>query len=159
MKKWSFIFGSVTQKLKFVGGDEKCFDGEFNLIKNSPDILDKFILNISDYRVSKRPACSILLNGSIEINVNEEKVPPNKLFHIQENDTFIIGNQKFTIQIEYNSRKRIYSSFFDSEDIENKPGITSISDELFPIGWSEPAHNLMYFRPKNDSRFRSHKGK
>lgn len=149
MKRWRYQFESDNGILELISGEEAFFDADLCRIFDVSNIKDKFIVNVSDHRVSKKAACSIKSYGDVEIRINNEL--KRKIFHhLKDGDTIKTQNKVFTIRLESGSKKRTYSSCFKERTL---PKI----DNSFPVGWSEPAHHLLYYRPKDCTRFRSNK--
>ena len=152
MKKWTYQFESANKTFELHGGDEAMFSAKFLRIFHHKNVSEKFIINVSDYRISKKPACSIKSFGPVQLKINGET--KSKFFEqLTEGDVIETSiGEKYKIKILSSARKRKYSTSFKSDNLH--PNF----DETFPDGWSEPGHNLIYYRPRDASRFHSNKG-
>ena len=94
-----------------------------------------------DSKVCLRPVCSLKSTGKIPINYqNEEK--KKFMIYLEDNDLFIINGQKVeTKLVQKKVRKRKWC--LRDESVSS----LLLDKDTFPIGWSEPGHKLIYYRP------------
>ena len=66
------------------------------------------------------------------------------MIYLEESDSFIINGKKVETQlVQKKSRKRKWR-LRETEPMKFSSVI--LDNDAFPIGWSEPGHNLIYYR-------------
>ena len=94
-----------------------------------------------DSKVCLKPVCSLKSTGKIPLTYQDEE-KKKFMIYLEENDSFIINGQKVETQlIQKKARKRKWR-------LRNGSVSSVVLDkDIFPVGWSEPGHNLIYYRP------------
>lgn len=94
-----------------------------------------------DSNVCLKPVCSLKSTGKIPLTYQDEE-KKKFMIYLEENDYFIINGQKVETQlIQKKARKRKWRLR------DTTVSSVVLDKDIFPIGWSEPGHNLIYYRP------------
>jgi len=153
MKKWLVILETESKTIEIAPGAEVYFDAHFHILsENYAENREKFVLSVSDNRVSRKVLCSLKSFGDVSLFLNGVK-KSKFLCHLKHGDKIEAKSGAFEVKFTSDKKKRTWSKKFTPE----MPHPT-VDNALFPAGWSEPGHNLIYFRPNDCSRFGSNKG-
>ena len=96
--------------------------------------------------------CSLKSFGDVSLFLNGVK-KRKFMCHLKHGDKIEAKSGAFEVKFTSEKKKRTWSQKFPPEITQPE-----VDSALFPVGWSEPGHNLIYFRPKDCSRFGSNKG-
>ena len=93
--------------------------------------------------MSLKPVCSLKSTGKIPLTYQDEE-KKKFMIYLEESDSFIVNGKKVETQlVQKKSRKRKWRLRESPSEVSS----LVLDNDTFPIGWSEPGHNLIYYRP------------